>query len=88
MVFLKLTALLCPTSDFRHSVATPAVHLLLELLLCPVATLDAVRVGLALCTVAYEVRKEFPMSDFYRPDLGTGVLPSFFKSLGSFAPFP
>ena len=55
LVFLKLTGIIFPTSDFRHPVTTPAFHLLLEALYCPVLTHHAVQVGLGLCAVAYEV---------------------------------
>lgn len=55
LVFLKLTALIFPTSDFRHPVTTPAFHLLLEALSTPVANLPIIQIGLGLCAVAYEV---------------------------------
>ena len=56
---MKLTALIFPTSDFRHPVTTPAVHLLLEALLCPVNNLEVVSIGLGLCAIAYEVHLHF-----------------------------
>lgn len=55
LVFLKLTALIFPTSDFRHSVTTPAFHLLLEALSTPVANLPIIHIGIGLCAIAYEV---------------------------------
>ena len=54
-MFLKLTSLIFPTSDFRHPVTTPAFHLLLEALSTPVVNLPIIHIGLGLCTVAYEV---------------------------------
>jgi len=54
LVFLKLTALIFPTSDFRHPVTTPAYHVLIESLHRPVINLPIVQIGLGLSTVAYE----------------------------------
>jgi len=54
LVFLKLTALIFPTSDFRHRVTTPAYHVLIESLHRPVVNLPIIQIGLGLSTVAYE----------------------------------
>jgi len=54
LVFLKLTALIFPASDFRHPVTTPAYHVLMESLNRPVVNLPIVHIGLGLSTVAYE----------------------------------
>ncbi|KAJ8402380.1 hypothetical protein AAFF_G00368690 [Aldrovandia affinis] len=55
LVYLKITALLFPTSDFRHPVATPAlVYISQALTKCPVTTLEEVTSGLVLCCLVLE----------------------------------
>ncbi|KAG9354144.1 hypothetical protein JZ751_012268 [Albula glossodonta] len=55
LIYLKVTALLFPTSDFRHPVATPAlVYISQALTKCPVTTLEEVTSGLVLCCLALE----------------------------------
>lgn len=54
LVFLKLTALIFPASDFRHPITTPAFHVLMEALSSPVTNLQIAHMGLGLCTIAYE----------------------------------
>ncbi|XP_036385181.1 nucleolar protein 14 [Megalops cyprinoides] len=55
LVYLKITALLFPTSDFRHPVVTPAmVYLIQALSKCPVTSLEDVTSGLVLCCLALE----------------------------------
>uniref|UniRef100_A0A8C4HU56 Nucleolar protein 14 n=1 Tax=Dicentrarchus labrax TaxID=13489 RepID=A0A8C4HU56_DICLA len=51
LIYLKVTALLFPTSDFRHPVTTPA---LLYISQCPVKSLQDVTSGLVLCCLAVE----------------------------------
>ncbi|KAJ8286624.1 hypothetical protein GJAV_G00041280 [Gymnothorax javanicus] len=55
LAYLKITALLFPTSDFRHPVVTPAlVYMSQALTKCPVTTLEEVTSGLVLCCLALE----------------------------------
>ncbi|XP_041667478.1 nucleolar protein 14 [Cheilinus undulatus] len=55
LVYLKVTALLFPTSDFRHPVTTPALLYISQALTkCPVRSLQDVTTGLVLCCLAVE----------------------------------
>ncbi|XP_070780747.1 nucleolar protein 14 isoform X2 [Enoplosus armatus] len=55
LVYLKMTALLFPTSDFRHPVTTPALLYISQALIkCPVRSLQDVTSGLVLCCLAVE----------------------------------
>ncbi|OCT99271.1 nucleolar protein 14 isoform X2 [Xenopus laevis] len=55
LVHLKITAILFPTSDFWHSVVTPAMILMSQLLtLCPVSSLEDVAGGLFVCCMFLE----------------------------------
>ncbi|KAM3873897.1 nucleolar protein 14 [Diretmus argenteus] len=55
LVYLKVTALLFPTSDFRHPVTTPAlIYISQALTKCPVTSLQDVTSGLVLCCLAVE----------------------------------
>ncbi|XP_070707130.1 nucleolar protein 14 [Pempheris klunzingeri] len=55
LIYLKVTALLFPTSDFRHPVTTPALLYISQALTkCPVRSLQEVTSGLALCSLAVE----------------------------------
>lgn len=55
LIYLKVTALLFPTSDFRHPVTTPALVFISQALTkCPVRSLQEVTVGLILCSLAVE----------------------------------
>ncbi|XP_062269094.1 nucleolar protein 14 [Platichthys flesus] len=55
LIYLKVTALLFPTSDFRHPVTTPALLYISQALTkCPVRTLQDVTSGLVLCCLAVE----------------------------------
>ncbi|RXM99929.1 Nucleolar protein 14 [Acipenser ruthenus] len=55
LIYLKIAALLFPTSDFRHPVATPALVYMSQLLTkCPVTTLQDVVTGLMLCCLLVE----------------------------------
>ncbi|XP_030624138.1 nucleolar protein 14 [Chanos chanos] len=55
LVYLKIIALLFPTSDFRHPVTTPAfLYISQALTKCPVNTLEDVATGLVLCCLAVE----------------------------------
>ncbi|XP_022618566.1 nucleolar protein 14 [Seriola dumerili] len=55
LVYLKVTALLFPTSDFRHPVTTPALLYMSQTLTkCPVRSLQDVTSGLVLCCLAVE----------------------------------
>ncbi|XP_023275433.1 nucleolar protein 14 [Seriola lalandi dorsalis] len=55
LVYLKVTALLFPTSDFRHPVTTPALLYMSQTLTkCPVRSLQDVMSGLVLCCLAVE----------------------------------
>ncbi|KAI4816404.1 hypothetical protein KUCAC02_008731 [Chaenocephalus aceratus] len=55
IVYLKLTALLFPTSDFRHPVTTPALLYISQALTkCPVRSLQDMTSGLVLCCLAVE----------------------------------
>eukprot|EP00064_Thunnus_orientalis_P020664 superscaffoldBa00005808_g20807 len=55
LIYLKVTALLFPTSDFRHPVTTPALLYISQgLTKCPVRSLQDVTSGLMLCCLAVE----------------------------------
>ncbi|XP_036444644.1 nucleolar protein 14 [Colossoma macropomum] len=55
LIYLKIVALLFPTSDFRHPVTTPAfVYISQALTKCPVTSLESVSAGLVLCCLAVE----------------------------------
>ncbi|KAJ8338990.1 hypothetical protein SKAU_G00357760 [Synaphobranchus kaupii] len=55
LIYLKITALLFPTSDFRHPVVTPALMYISQALTkCPVTTLEEVTSGLVLCCLVLE----------------------------------
>lgn len=55
LIYLKVTALLFPTSDFRHPVTTPALLYISQALTkCPVRSLQDVTSGLVLCCLAAE----------------------------------
>ncbi|XP_042603952.1 nucleolar protein 14 [Cyprinus carpio] len=55
LVLLKITALLFPSSDFRHPVTTPAFLFLSQALTrCAVVSLEDVCKGLVLCCLALE----------------------------------
>ncbi|KAI7796260.1 hypothetical protein IRJ41_020469, partial [Triplophysa rosa] len=55
LVYLKITALLFPTSDFRHPVSTPAfLYISQTLTKCSVVSLEDVCRGLVLCCLAVE----------------------------------
>lgn len=55
LIYLKVTALLFPTSDFRHPVTTPALLYMSQALTkCPVRSLQDVTSGLVLCCLAVE----------------------------------
>ncbi|XP_067106491.1 nucleolar protein 14 [Osmerus mordax] len=55
LLYLKITALLFPTSDFRHPVTTPALLYISQALCkCPVTSLEDVTSGLVLCCLALE----------------------------------
>ncbi|XP_008324317.1 nucleolar protein 14 [Cynoglossus semilaevis] len=55
LIYLKVTALLFPTSDFRHPVTTPALLYISQALTkCPVRSLQDVTSGLLLCCLAVE----------------------------------
>ncbi|KAF3702359.1 Nucleolar protein 14 Nucleolar complex protein 14 [Channa argus] len=55
LVYLKVTALLFPTSDFRHPVTTPALLYIGQALTkCPVRSLQDVTSGLVLCCLAVD----------------------------------
>ncbi|XP_012724420.2 nucleolar protein 14 [Fundulus heteroclitus] len=55
LVYLKVTALLFPTSDFRHPVTTPALLYISQALTkCPVRSLQDLTSGLVLCCLAVE----------------------------------
>ncbi|KAM4720033.1 nucleolar protein 14 [Anableps anableps] len=55
LVYLKVTALLFPTSDFRHPVTTPALLYISQTLTkCPVRSLQDLTSGLVLCCLAIE----------------------------------
>lgn len=54
-VYLKITAILFPTSDFWHPVVTPTMTYLSQLLIkCPVLSLKDVAAGLFLCCIFIE----------------------------------
>ncbi|XP_051960872.1 nucleolar protein 14 [Xyrauchen texanus] len=55
LMYLKITALLFPTSDFRHPVTTPAfLYISQTLTKCTVCSLEDVCKGLILCCLALE----------------------------------
>ncbi|XP_047227740.1 nucleolar protein 14 [Girardinichthys multiradiatus] len=55
LVYLKVAALLFPTSDFRHPVTTPALLYISQTLTkCPVRSLQDLTSGLVLCCLAVE----------------------------------
>uniref|UniRef100_A0A1A7Z3J3 NOP14 nucleolar protein n=2 Tax=Iconisemion striatum TaxID=60296 RepID=A0A1A7Z3J3_9TELE len=55
LIYLKVTALLFPTSDFRHPVTTPALLFICQALTkCPVRSLQDLTSGLVLCCLAVE----------------------------------
>lgn len=55
LIYLKITALLFPTSDFRHPVTTPAfLYISQALSKCSVVSLEDVCKGLILCCLALE----------------------------------
>uniref|UniRef100_A0A8C2XRM7 NOP14 nucleolar protein homolog (yeast) n=1 Tax=Cyclopterus lumpus TaxID=8103 RepID=A0A8C2XRM7_CYCLU len=55
LIYLKVTALLFPTSDFRHPVTTPALLYISQALTkCPVRSLQDVTSGLVLCCLGVE----------------------------------
>ncbi|XP_013864806.1 nucleolar protein 14 [Austrofundulus limnaeus] len=55
LVYLKVTALLFPTSDCRHPVTTPALLYIIQTLTrCPVRSLQDLTAGLVLCCLAVE----------------------------------
>ncbi|XP_077594125.1 nucleolar protein 14 isoform X2 [Stigmatopora nigra] len=55
IIYLKVAALLFPTSDFRHPVTTPALLYIGQgLTKCPVRSLEDVTSGLALCCLALD----------------------------------
>ncbi|KAL6096792.1 nop14 [Pungitius sinensis] len=55
LIYLKVTGLLFPTSDFRHPVTTPALLYISQALTkCPVRSLQDVTSGLVLCCLAVE----------------------------------
>ncbi|XP_056146831.1 nucleolar protein 14 [Lampris incognitus] len=55
MIYLKVTALLFPTSDFRHPVTTPALLYITQALTkCAVTSLQDMVSGLVLCCMALE----------------------------------
>nr|XP_015798342.2 nucleolar protein 14 [Nothobranchius furzeri] len=55
LIYLKVTALLFPTSDFRHPVTTPALLLICQALTKgPVRSLQDLTSGLVLCCLAVE----------------------------------
>ncbi|KAK5851982.1 hypothetical protein PBY51_023490 [Eleginops maclovinus] len=55
IIYLKVTALLFPTSDFRHPVTTPALLYISQAITkCPVRSLQDVTSGLVLCCLAVE----------------------------------
>ncbi|XP_072227977.1 nucleolar protein 14 [Leuresthes tenuis] len=55
VIYLKVTALLFPTSDFRHPVTTPALLYISQALTkCPVRSLQDLTSGLVLCSLAVE----------------------------------
>lgn len=55
LIYLKVTSLLFPTSDFRHPVTTPALLYISQTLTkCPVRSLQDLTSGLVLCCLAVE----------------------------------
>ncbi|XP_064601110.1 nucleolar protein 14-like [Liolophura sinensis] len=55
LIHLKLVSVLFPTSDFRHSVVTPTMLFMSQLLSqCPVVHERDAAAGLYLCTLVYE----------------------------------
>ena len=56
LLYLKLVSVLFPTSDFRHSVTTPSMLFLGQILaICPVRSLRDVAVGLFVCNLFTQV---------------------------------
>ncbi|CAH2299683.1 nucleolar 14 [Pelobates cultripes] len=55
LVYLKITGLLFPTSDFWHPVVTPAMILMSQILTqCPVSSLQGIAAGLFVCCMFME----------------------------------
>ncbi|XP_061589562.1 LOW QUALITY PROTEIN: nucleolar protein 14 [Cololabis saira] len=55
IIYLKVTQVLFPTSDFRHPVTTPALLYISQALCkCPVRSLQDLTSGLVLCSLAVE----------------------------------
>ncbi|XP_075050442.1 nucleolar protein 14 [Mixophyes fleayi] len=55
LLYLKITAILFPTSDFWHPVVTPAMTVMSQLLTkCPVSSLEDVAAGLFICCMFLE----------------------------------
>ncbi|KAM4709591.1 nucleolar protein 14 [Discoglossus pictus] len=55
MVYLKITSVLFPTSDFRHPVVTPAMIVMSQLLTkCSISSLEDVVAGLYICCLFLE----------------------------------
>ncbi|KAM6986342.1 nucleolar protein 14 isoform 2-T2 [Aplochiton taeniatus] len=55
LIYLKIAALLFPTSDFRHPVTTPSLLYISQALTkCPVTSLEDVTSGLMLCCLALD----------------------------------
>ncbi|XP_076835820.1 nucleolar protein 14 [Brachyhypopomus gauderio] len=55
LIYLKIVALLFPTSDFRHPVTTPAfLYISQALTKCPVVSLEGAVAGSLLCCLAVE----------------------------------
>ncbi|XP_053560171.1 nucleolar protein 14 [Bombina bombina] len=55
LIYLKVTAILFPTSDFRHPVVTPAMIIMSQLLTkCSVSSLEDVAAGLCVCCLFLE----------------------------------
>ncbi|XP_061589234.1 nucleolar protein 14-like [Cololabis saira] len=55
IIYLKVTQVLFPTSDFRHPVTTPALLYISQTLCkCPVRSLQDLTSGLVLCSLAVE----------------------------------
>uniref|UniRef100_A0A673BAY2 NOP14 nucleolar protein homolog (yeast) n=1 Tax=Sphaeramia orbicularis TaxID=375764 RepID=A0A673BAY2_9TELE len=92
IIYLKVTALLFPTSDFRHPVTTPALLYISQALTkCPVRSLQDVTSGLLLCCLALEYisfSKRFvpELINFLLGTLNLAVQDK--ASLGNFKPTP
>ncbi|KAM9734391.1 nucleolar protein 14 [Menidia menidia] len=55
MIYLRVTALLFPTSDFRHPVTTPALLYIGQALTkCPIRSLQDLTTGLGFCCLAVD----------------------------------